>query len=332
MKKNRIIKAICFVLACACTAMCVVACGNVKDKNKSTYRANNKELNFIADDGEVKVKVAKTALNERTDFVTYTVSAVVEPSDAENLAVDWSIAWSDDAPLKESAISEHLILTPLEDGGRVATVKCIKAFRGSSAIITATSRDSGVQGTCTVTYSGLPSAMQIDLTDISTQKRGNIDGVLQLKRGSTYTKEISLSNVYGDVGEEYKNYTVKVIGVGSFVKGNFTSTTSWQKWNDETEVTLDSVKNNYLTAKITDGKLVITAIDRYENMRGTSVGGPSGGTTNDLYKEDKTDADGNLPYYRIEVFAGSTGVNYVINAYVVASVTSVTVGPSIVTF
>lgn len=91
------------------------------------------------------------------------------------------------------------------------------------------------------------------------------------------------------------------------------------------DVNLDSVKGDYISAKIENGKLVIEAKDRYENMRGTTVGGSYGGSTKDMYKEDNTDANGNLPYYQIKVTESKSGLSKTINVYVVSTVNTVSI-------
>ena len=174
--------------------------------------------------------------------------------------------------------------------------------------------------------------MTVDVSGIGTQTRGNLSGVLQLKRGQTYTQSITLANVFNDVGSEYSNFSVTVTGVGSFKKGTFNSTISYTTWNDVVDVNLDSVKGDYISAKIENGKLVIEAKDRYENMRGTTVGGSYGGYSNKtldlishMYKEDNTDANGNLPYYQIKVTESKSGLSKTINVYVVSTVNTVSI-------
>ncbi len=299
-------------------------------KPQETPVSENTELHFEQGKNP-KVLLAMSApryaaaTQANTASVSYDITATLEPANVENKKVDWKIEWSADAPLKDKKITEYFTLTPTSDGALTAKLTCIKSFRGSSAILSVTSRDSGVVGTATVTFSGKPATMDVDVSGIGTQTRGNISGVLQLKRGQTYTQTIGISNAFGDVGSEYSDYSVSVTGVGSFVKGTFTATMSYQKWSEETNVNLDSVKNDYISAKIVNGKLVVEAKDRYENMRGSTVGNSSGGTTKDLYKEDNKDSNGNLPYYQIKVTENKSGLSKTLNVYIVSTVNTVSV-------
>ncbi len=303
----------------------VIAIGNKPVDTKPDNQAEASELAFKPDNGPILLSMSAPRYAAATNAVgvSYDVTATLNPSDVDNKKVDWKIEWSDDAPLKDKAITDYFTLTPTSDGALTAKLTCKKSFRGSSAILSATSRDSGVVGTCAVTFSGKPANMNIDVSGIGTQSRGKLTGVLQLKRGQTYTQSISLTNVFNDIGSEYSNYSVTVTGVGSFVQGTFRTTLTGESWSEEVNVTLDSVKSNFISAKIENGKLVIEAKERYENTRGTTIGNSSGGQTKDMYKEDVTDASGNLPYFQIKVTEGKSGLNKTLNVYIVSTVNTV---------
>ena len=237
----------------------------VEAKLDNSKNTDSSELSFEADDGPIFLSMSApryATTSSNAVGVSYDVTATLNPSNVENKLVDWKIEWSADAALKDKAITDYFTLIPTSDGALTAKLTCKKSFRGSSAILSATSRDSGVVGTCTVTFSGKPANMDIGVSGIGTQSRGKLTGVLQLKRGQTYTQAITLSNVFNDVGSEYGNYTITLTGVGSFVKGTFRTTATQESWSEETTVTLDSVKSNFISAKIENGKLVIEAKER----------------------------------------------------------------------
>lgn len=272
------------------------------------------------------------ATQTRGASVSYNISAELNPSNVENKMVDWKIEWSEDAPLKDEPIKDYFTLTPTSDGALTATLACVKSFRGSSAILSVTSRDSGVVGTATVTFSGKPGNIEVDVSGIDTQNRGNLAGVLQLKRGETYSRAISLTNVFNDIGPEYNDYQVTVTGIGSFQKGTFNATVSYTAWVDVVDVELNSVKDDYISAKIENGMLVITAKERYENMRGKTTGSSYGGSTKDMYKEDNKDANGNLPYYQIKVTEKTSGMSKTLNVYIVSTVREIRLDKTIFDF
>lgn len=298
----------------------------VEAKPDNSKITDSSELSFTPDDGPIRLSMSGPVYSAKVASLTsvsYDVTATLNPSDVDNKLVDWEIEWSADAPLKDKAITDYFTLTPTSDGALTAKLTCKKSFRGSSAILSVTSRDSGVTGTCAVTFSGKPSIIDVVVTGIGTQSRGKLNGVLQLKRGQTYTQNIVLFNAFSDVGSEYSNYSVTVTGVGSFVKGTFRTTLTGESWSEETNVTLDSVKNDFISAKVENGKLVIEAKERYENTRGQTIGNSSGGQTKDMYKEDVTDANGNLPYFQIKVTENKSGLSKTLNVYIVSTVNSV---------
>ena len=84
-----------------------------------------------------------------------TVTATIQPSDALNKAVDWSVAWANasSAWADGKTVTDYVTVTPTADGALTATAECLQAF-GEQIIITATGRDnSSAKGTCTVDYS-----------------------------------------------------------------------------------------------------------------------------------------------------------------------------------
>ena len=82
------------------------------------------------------------------------VTASVQPSDALNKEVDWSIAWANSSSSWASGktVTDYVTVTPTSDGALTANVSCLQAF-GEQIVVTATSRDNtSAKGTCTVDY------------------------------------------------------------------------------------------------------------------------------------------------------------------------------------
>ena len=83
-----------------------------------------------------------------------TVQATIEPFDADNKAVDWSVSFvnSESTWAKGKTVTDYVTVTPESDGSLTATVKCLKAF-GEQINITVTSRDnSDATASCTADY------------------------------------------------------------------------------------------------------------------------------------------------------------------------------------
>lgn len=136
---------------------------------------------------------AMSTSEEVSEGVTKQITASVEPADATNKAVDWSIAWMGDVA---EDISDYLTIVPSSDGSLTANVTCLQSFRGKAAIITVTARDGGAQATCMVSYKGEPVSF-----DINNTGRPLYGGTCNYK--SSISIPVALTNPFGDVGEEY---------------------------------------------------------------------------------------------------------------------------------
>ena len=82
------------------------------------------------------------------------LTATVEPEDAEDKTVNWTIAFANPASTWATGktVTEYVTATPTEDGSLEADVKGLKAF-GEQIVITCTSRaNSAAKATCTVDY------------------------------------------------------------------------------------------------------------------------------------------------------------------------------------
>lgn len=84
----------------------------------------------------------------------YTLTATITPADANNKAVDWSIAWvnSNSAYASGKTVTNYVTVTPTSDGALTANVECKQSF-GEQIKVTATSRDNpAMKAECTVDY------------------------------------------------------------------------------------------------------------------------------------------------------------------------------------
>lgn len=84
----------------------------------------------------------------------YTLTATITPADANNKAVDWSIAWvnSNSAYASGKTVTNYVTVTPTSDGALTANVECKQAF-GEQIKVTATSRDNpAMKAECMVDY------------------------------------------------------------------------------------------------------------------------------------------------------------------------------------
>ena len=206
--------------------------------------------------------------------VSKTLTATVLPETAKNKAIDWSIDWGDDG--KTENVTDYVTVTPTSDGSNVATVTCYKAFTGT-IVITATTRENGYSATCVVTFVGMPADIVLNGSISQT------NGEYKVGIGQTYTFNVSLTNPLGSVGSQFNSVSCGVNGVGSVVLGymehyNASGNDKWYDTSDQT-VTLDSLKDNFITVSYSQGVLTINTIKSIESYYSSTQRMDGGRTT-----------------------------------------------------
>ena len=219
-------------------------------------------------------------------YVEQNLTATVLPATATNKKVDWSVAWADG---QSGTVTDYVTVTPSADGSTTASVKCYKAFTGN-VVITVTTRESGYTAECVVTFVGVPT----DLTATGTFAEAS-DGYYYFGVGDTYTYNVDLNNIFGTVGVDYQDINMSFGAYGSVVLGTYEyySQSGTSKWYDTslTTVTLDSLKDNFMSVSYADGVLSITTvktIESYYESMSRIDGGRTRSYTN-KFKEYATD-------------------------------------------
>lgn len=91
---------------------------------------------------------------QANNVITQTLTAHIEPADADNQRVTWSVAWQN--PASEYAtgktVTDYVTVTPESDGSLTATVSCLQDF-GEKVVVTVTSEDNAeIQATAICDY------------------------------------------------------------------------------------------------------------------------------------------------------------------------------------
>ena len=156
-----------FILLIAVGGLAIGLClktFGVLDKDKSANVDVVKEESVYQDSLYVKpastefVKLLATAAasgsgDYDSDGQTH-LTATVEPANAEDTKMDWSIAFKNPSSswATGKTVTDYLTVTPVSDGALEADVKAVKAF-GEQIVITCRSRaNSEAYATCTVDY------------------------------------------------------------------------------------------------------------------------------------------------------------------------------------
>ena len=136
--------------------------------------------------------------------VSKTIVATVLPATAANKQVDWSVEWGDEEAVGD--VSQYVTVTP--------------------ASVIATTRESGYQASCILTFVGIPTDI---IVSGSVSPTG---GAYKLGIGQDYVFDVELTNPFGSVGVEFSDFDCRVFGVGSVVLGYLERISGVEKWYD----------------------------------------------------------------------------------------------------
>ncbi len=146
------------------------------------------------------------------------IEAYVYPESAANKAVDFYVAWGNAPTHGSEQVSNYLTVTPDSDGSTTATVSCKKSFGDDTILITVTTREGGYTATCTVSFTGIASGIEITsstATKKSTSARGEY---YELGTSKTYTFNIGLTNAFNDAAGNLS--VTEIGGEGNMYFGN----------------------------------------------------------------------------------------------------------------
>lgn len=295
---NKKLFAIMAAIAVFALVLSLVLVGCSSDKNAPT--ADNDFSAEIHNTQYVKLAMSTATVLAADNSVSKTLTATVLPETAENKKVDWSVEW--DNTENTTDVTEYVTVTPSADGSTTATVTCYKAFTGN-IIITVTTRENGYSATCVVSFIGIPTEIALNGSLPPSAGEYNV-GI-----GETYTFDVTLTNPFNQVGSQFNDITCGVNGVGSVVLGYMEhyNSSGIDKWYDESDetVTLDSLKENFITVSYSAGKLSITTIKSIESYY-SSVQRMDGGRTRAYHDKFRSYVDD--CYFKVWIKENTSGL------------------------
>ena len=246
----------------------------------------------------IKLTMSTYAAVAADNSVSKTIIATVLPVTAANKQVDWSVEWGYEEA--EGDVSQYVTVTPASDGGTTATVTCKQAFTGTILVI-ATTRESGYQASCILTFVGIPTDMNISGSVSPT------GGAYKLGIGQDYVFDVALTNPFDSVGEQFNDFDCRVYGVGSVVLGYLERTSGVENWYDEENetVTLDSLKDNFISASYADGQLTVTTKKSIESYYSKTQRGDRGRT---VFYWDKFRSYVDDCYFKVRIEEKTSGL------------------------
>lgn len=227
---------------------------NNESENAPTYLS----LAFTSDMPVVKT-VNASLTSAATTTVSKTITATVLPSTAKNTAVDWSVEWGG---TQSGTVTDYVTVTPASAGSTTATVTCKKAFTGEIVIV-CTTQEGGYMATCTVTFAGHP-------TDINLSGSvSEVSGAYNLGIGTAYDYTVTLTNPFDSVGSQFNEVSATVTGVGQIQIGYMEhyNKSGSDKWYDTSYSTidLDSIKDSLISVSYSGGKITINTLKAIES-------------------------------------------------------------------
>lgn len=278
------------------------------------------------------------------EYVEQTLTATVTPSTAQEKGVDWTVEWADGSDASD--LSDYLTITPASDGSNVCYVRAYAAF-DKDIIITVTTRDGGYSATCTVSFVGNPSDMEINVSELtSIQDSGWGQQIYQLKTNRTYNLNIAFDNFFNQINPSFvPEYEVSITGVGTF---DYHVSDTHGPRRDYKGVSLSDI----LTYNYADSEVEFNILEHLADIN------LSGNTlvitpkyvlnSNRVFTVPYTDADGTtwrttwtftrysdeskVPYFQITVKEVNTGLSETINMRIVSGVSGVSLSQSTMTF
>lgn len=271
-------------------------------------------------------------------YVSQTVTATITPSTVVDKYVTWSVAWANDAPLKSSNISDYIKITDESQGNLTATVNCYKAFKGSKAVLTCTTRQGNKTATIDVVYEGVPSSMKINSPSNVTKYNLGKDSVDLLYVGSTYSLNLAMDNIFHSVGSNFNDFTVTVTGVGSVTCGTYSQSKRGAGWSSHSNIVeFSKIAKEFVTTSTSGNTLSINVTkslyDYYESKETKVVEGNGETTTytNKLYSLN-TDDNGNKPYFIVKVQHKTLGFSAEYKFFIGEEISKVTASKATITF
>ena len=291
MRKTKILSIVLALLSVFTLAFTMVGCSdsqpNTPNLEQSTLNESDFKTEFVSTQNVRLMAATPMTMAASADYVEQTLKATVLPTTASNKLVDWSVAWGDST--NTSDVSQYVTVTPASSGSTTATVKCYQPFSGD-IVVTVTTRESGYTAEVLVTFVGIPTEMSV-----AGPFAESADGYYYMGVGDTYTYSVDLNNIFGTVGADYQDVNVTLGGYGSVVLGSYDyySQTGTSKWYDTslTTVTLESLKDKFLSIDYSNGTLNITTvktIESYYESMSRIDGGRTRSYTN-KFKEYATD-------------------------------------------
>ena len=180
------------------------------------------------------------------------IEAYVIPENANNREVDFSVAWGNAPTHGSEPVTNYLTVTPDSDGSTMATVSCKKAFGDDTIIITVTTREGGYTATCTVTFTGIASGIEITSSTAAKKSTSERGTYYELGTSKTYTFNIGLTNAFDDVASDLT--VTEIGGEGTMYFGSrYSNDGGYYNYQDVYQKSIGELADKFITSATISG-------------------------------------------------------------------------------
>lgn len=135
--------------------------------------------------------------NVEDDIISeFELFANVQPENATNKEVDFSLSWHINTIDSELLPEEFVFVEQIEDGDQRVKITILKEFPNSSIVLTATTRDGGYTASCILLYLGTANSIEVINSFISSTYVGYTE-LYQLLPNTTFEFDLNLTTVGG---------------------------------------------------------------------------------------------------------------------------------------
>ncbi len=228
------------IVALAISLTAVLICSMSNDNLEQTAPDNS----FIANGGEssgISLVMAKSNENAIAN-TTYTITATVNPSDAVNQKLNWSMSWKTPTSewAKDKQTRDYVGIT-LDQSTKIATVNCKQPFGEQIIVKSVAEENADIFATCTLDYAQKLTNANLNIGNIAVNLGGNTNVKYEIAKGvngpggtisanmttsevyslaETFTKSVKIS--YVTVGESSKYFAMKGSTITGASKNNDT--------------------------------------------------------------------------------------------------------------
>ena len=186
------------------------------------------------------------------ESVDVRIQAYVTPDDAVNKEVDFSVAWGNAPTHGSEDVTDYLTVTPDSDGSTMATVSCKKAFGDDTIIITVTTREGGYTATCTVSFTGIASGIEITSSTAAKKSTSERGTYYELGTSKTYTFDIGLTNAFDDVASDLT--VTEIGGEGNMYFGSrYSNDGGYYNYEDIYQKNIGELADKFITSATISG-------------------------------------------------------------------------------